>query len=337
MSDYEPDFEVIMRTDRFVDALALGARMSPVDPLSAMLGDWRDGVRSQPDSYVVTLEQASAALAAGQKPLRRSRFGLAVVGAAAAAVLALGGFGAVVYDAQPGDALYGLRSALFGETKATRDDQVTLAAQTELAQVQQLVQQGKWDEAQQRLVKLGPQVKSVDNPQSQQKLVDQYNTLAVKVIEKNPEATLPPAGEPAPVQPSSPLTLLAPPSVQVTTTTPSTSTSSDPNMLLSPSPPSSPVSESPSSPLPTPSGTPSPQPLPTPSPQPTPVEAPQPKPQEVPQPKLVEAPPPKQVEAPQPKSQEAPPPKPVEAPQPKPQEASPPQPKAPASTPARAP
>ncbi|MDT5013172.1 MAG: hypothetical protein QOH57_4789, partial [Mycobacterium sp.] len=256
MSDYDPDFDAILRTDRFVDALAGGARMSPVDPLSAMLGGWRDGVRSQPDSHVVTFEQAASALYATAKPLRRSRIGLAVVGGAAAAVLALGGFGAVVYDAQPGDALYGLRSSLFGDVKAVRDDQVTLAAQTELAQVQQLVQQGKWDEAQQKLVKLGPAVKSVDNPQNQQQLVNQYNALAVKVIEKNPEATVPPAGQSAPVQPSSPLTLLPPPSVAADT--PTTPTPPDTNMLLSPSP---------TGPLPTPTG-----PLPTPTgPPPTPT------------------------------------------------------------------
>ena len=214
MPDYDAESDAIVAAATASSRRwRLARRMSPVDPVGQpLLGDWRDGVRSQPDSYVVTLEQASAALVAAQKPLRRSRIGLAVVGAAAAAVLALGGFGAVVYDAQPGDSLYGLRSALFGESKATRDDRVTLAAQTEMAQVQQLVQQGKWDEAQQKLVKLGPQVKSVDNPQSQQKLVDQYNSLAVKVIEKNPEATPPPAGEPLPVPAvgPSPLTLLPP-------------------------------------------------------------------------------------------------------------------------------
>src|ERR1700758_5575723 len=98
MSDHDPGFDAIMRTDHFVDALASGARMSSVDPLSSMLGAWRDDAR-QPDTQVVTLAQASAALAAVQKPPRRNRFGLTVVGAAAAAVLCLGGFGAAVYAA----------------------------------------------------------------------------------------------------------------------------------------------------------------------------------------------------------------------------------------------
>src|SRR6201997_205604 len=220
MSDHDPGFDAIMRTDHFVDALASGARMSSVDPLSSMLGAWRDDVRGRPDSEVVTLAQASAALASVQKPPRRNRFGLTVVGAAAAAVLCLGGFGAVVYDAGPGDSLYGLRSMLFGESAKTRDDAVVLAAQTELAQVQQLVQQGKWDQAQERLVTRGPTVQSVNNVQSKQQLVETYNSLTAKVIQRNPEATPPPSGEPVPVNPSSPLTFLPVPAIAATTTTP---------------------------------------------------------------------------------------------------------------------
>ena len=72
---------------------------------------------------------------------------MAVLGSVAAAVLCLGGFGAVVAGAGPGDALYGLRTMLFGEQQVTRDDQVVLAAQTELAEVQQLIEQGQWDAA----------------------------------------------------------------------------------------------------------------------------------------------------------------------------------------------
>lgn len=221
MSDHDPGLDAIMRTDRFVDALASGARMSSVDPLSAMLGEWRDDVRRRPDARVVTMAQASAALARLQKPPPRNRFALTVVGGLAAAVLCLGGFGAVVLDARPGDALYGLRSTVFGERTETRNEAVTLAAQ-ELDQVQQLVNQGNWDEAQQKLVTLGPTVQSVSDEQSKQQLVEQYNSLTAKVIQRDPQAAPPPPGVPPPVNPSSPLTFLqVPVIVETTTTTPS--------------------------------------------------------------------------------------------------------------------
>ena len=235
MSDHDPGLDAVIRTDRFVDALAAGARMSSVDPLSAMLGDWRDDVRRRPDAPVVTMSQASVALARVQKPPRRNRFALTVIGGVAAAVLCLGGFGAVVLDAKPGDALYGLRSTLFGERTQTRNDAVTLAAQ-ELDQVQQLVNQGNWDEAQQKLVTLGPAVQNVSDAQSKQQLVEQYNSLTAKVIQRDPEATPPPTGVPPPVNPSSPLTFLQVPGVVATTTTtpsiPDLATTSEPTTSL---------------------------------------------------------------------------------------------------------
>ena len=75
--------------------------------------------------------------------------------------------------------------------------------------------------AQQRLVTLSTTVQSVDNTQNRQQLVEQYNTLTVKVIQQNPEATLPPPGEPMPPLPSSPLTFLPVPVIEATTTPPS--------------------------------------------------------------------------------------------------------------------
>src|ERR1700757_286490 len=228
-----------MRSDRYVDALASGARMSSVDPLSALLGAWRDEGRSKPDSEVLSLDEASAALGAGtQKPPRRSRFGLTVVGAVAAAMLCLGGFGAVVYDAGPGYALYGLRTMLFGDSAKTRTDAVALAAQTELAQVQQLVSQGKWDEAQQRLVTLAPTVQSVGDTDTPRQLVEQYNTLTVQGIERNPQATMPPAGEPLPAPSSGPLTFLTPPPIQEATSSTSHASTSSPSSTPTTTPPS---------------------------------------------------------------------------------------------------
>jgi len=255
----DPNLDAVMRTDRFIDTLASGARMSPVDPLSAMLGAWRDDVRVRPDSHVVTLAQASAALGKTQDPPRRHRFGLTVVGAVAAAMLCLGGFGAVVYGAGPGDALYGLRSMLFGESTKARNDAVALASQ-QLAQVRQLVQEGKWDEAQQQLVTASTAVQSVGDVAAQQQLVEQYNTLTVQVVQRNPEATLPPPGEPLPPLPSSPLTFLPVPVLpDVISTSVGTPTVSTPLPTVT-TPLPTPTGPLPTGPLPTVTG-----PLPTPT------------------------------------------------------------------------
>ena len=90
-----------------------------------------------------------------------------------------------------GDALYGVRTMLFGASKQVRDDQVGLAAKTELNQVQSLIAQGDWEQAQDRLVAVSTQVATIDDEQQKQELLDQFNDLSAKVVERDPQATAP--------------------------------------------------------------------------------------------------------------------------------------------------
>ena len=211
----EPSFDDIRRSDSFIDALAAGSPVTPQDQsdaeLAALLGGWRDEMRMPPATGLITEEQAVAALNAGlaEKPGRTvrerretrretagtsqpSRRGLSLVGAAAAAVLCIGGFGAVVAGAGPGDALYGLRSMLFGAPKEVRDDQVALAARTELRQVQELIAQGNWQQAQEKLVAVSTQVATIGDEQQKQDLLEEFNDLSAKVVERDPQATAAP-------------------------------------------------------------------------------------------------------------------------------------------------
>ena len=85
------------------------------------MAGWRDEVRTPPLMAPVTPRDAMVALTRAVEARKRTRMSMAVVGSVAAAVLCLGGFGAVVAGAGPGDALYGLRTMLFGEQQQTRD------------------------------------------------------------------------------------------------------------------------------------------------------------------------------------------------------------------------
>src|SRR5699024_10707926 len=98
----------------------------------ALMGRWRDELRSPPANEPVTEAQAAAALRAEPVWQRRTHRGLTVIGSAAAAVLALGGLGAVVAGSHPGRPLYPLRSMLFGEPKSVVDDRIVLTAKTEM-------------------------------------------------------------------------------------------------------------------------------------------------------------------------------------------------------------
>jgi len=203
----------IRRTDSFIDALAGGRPVAPHDAadaeLAALLGSWRDETRWPPATGLITESDAIAALNAGRAqrrsgsgrdrwdpdavtiPRRRPR-GLSVIGATAAAVLCIGGFGAVVAGAGPGDGLYGVRTMLFGTPKQVRDDQVGLAARTQMNQVQDLISRGDWQQAQNKLVEVSTQVASIGDQQQKQDLLEQFNDLSAKVVERDPAATAPP-------------------------------------------------------------------------------------------------------------------------------------------------
>ncbi|MFY9922320.1 MAG: anti-sigma-D factor RsdA [Mycobacterium sp.] len=201
----DPSLNAIARTDRYLDSLASEQPVYATDPADAELANlmagWRDEVR-RPPARVALQRDAEIVLQRALASRQRTRMSMAVVGSVAAALLCLGGFGAVVYGAGPGDALYGLRVAVFGEQRVTRDDQVTLAAQTEMQQVQQLIDQGNWDAASDKLQTVTSTVQTVEDPQRQQELQQQLNNLTVKVENRDPNATVP---ESAPLNPEVPV------------------------------------------------------------------------------------------------------------------------------------
>lgn len=238
----EPSLNEINRADQFFEALAAKQTAYPTDraeaELAFLFSGFRDDVRDAPLTATVTAADAVAALRAGQVGSRGPRRGFAIVGSVAAAMLCIGGFGTAVYGAGPGDSLYGMHTALFGQQEQTRDDQVSLAS-AQLQQVQQLIDQGQWEQAQDKLVQVSSAVQDVDRVESKQQLVEQWNALTYKVVEQNPAATLAP-GEPLPVLPSSPLTWLPVPVVEATTTESSATSATSTTSAATTTPTSSP-------------------------------------------------------------------------------------------------
>jgi len=198
----DPSLNEINRTDQLLDALANQQPVYATDPgeaeLAQLLAGWRDEVRTPPLMAPVTPRDATHALRRAVEARKRTRTSMAVVGSVAAAVLCVGGFGAVVAGAGPGDALYGLHTMLFGEQEKTRTDQVALASQ-QLAEVQQLIDEGQWDAAQDKLQTLTTTVATVNDVEQKQDLVTQWQELTVKVDAKDANATLPPGAPPPPM------------------------------------------------------------------------------------------------------------------------------------------
>jgi hypothetical protein len=259
----DPSLNEINRTDRFLDALAAEQQVYATDSreaeLAQLLAGWRDEVREPPLMAPVTPRDAAVALTRALESRKRTRTSTALVGSVAAAVLCLGGFGAVVAGAGPGDPLYGLHTMLFGEQKQTRSDQVTLASQ-QLAEVQQLIDQGQWAAAQDKLQTLTTTVATVNDVEQKQELVTQWQELTVKVDAKDASATLPPGAPPPPmpepvvVAPGSDTSTTA--SSETSSSTSSSETATSSSETTSATTTSSPTSSSPVPEPPPPSGTP---------------------------------------------------------------------------------
>lgn len=245
----DPSLNEINRTDRFIDALAAEQPVYSTDAgeaeLAGLLAGWRDEVRDAPLRTALTPRDAVIALDRAAASRHRRRLSFAVVGSIAAAVLCLGGFGAVIAGAGPGDPLYGLRTMLFGEQQQTREDPVMLASQ-QLAEVQQLIDEGRWDAAQEKLQTLTTTVATVNDVEQKQELVTQWQEMTVKVESQDAAATIPP-NVPPPVFPDVPVPAVVAPGSETTTST-TTSTSSSETTSSETTSPSDTTTTSPTSP-----------------------------------------------------------------------------------------
>lgn len=198
-SPEQPALDDVARTDLLLDALADRRHVDIGDPdndaLAALLEEWRDDLRWPPASALVSPEEAVEALRAGLADRARRRRGMAMIGAVAATLLTLSGFGAVVVEARPGDALYGLHAMFFGQWPV-KGESIELSAKADLAKVQQMIDQGQWAQAQDQLAEVSSSVESMDDGDSRHDLMNQVNLLNTRVESRNPNATLPPAAPP---------------------------------------------------------------------------------------------------------------------------------------------
>lgn len=210
----EPTLAALVGSDRFLDALAAGEPADLTDAgddaLAGLLEEWRDDLRWPPASALVADEEAVAALDLALAARRHPRRMMAMAGAVAAAVLGFGGFGAMVGMAHPGDPLYGIHIGLLGEPPSVHDDRIELSAKNELAEVQQMIAAGQWDQAQNRLAAVNDAIQSVNDSNRKQTLIDQVNELNVKVAARDPNATVAPGSLPDVGAPSASVVVPAP-------------------------------------------------------------------------------------------------------------------------------
>ena len=233
----QPALDELVRSDLLLDALAERQPVDIDDPnedaLAALLEDWRDDLRWPPASALVSPEEAVEALRTGLADRGRGRRGLATIGSVAATLLVLSGFGAMVVEARPGNALYGLHAMFFDQARVS-DNQIELSAKAELAKVQQMIDQGQWDQAHNQLAEVSSAVQSMNDGASRHDLMEQVNLLNTRVETRDPNATLaPPSAVPPAPQTKAPK---APAASTTPTVSPAPATTPPPpSQSLSPS------------------------------------------------------------------------------------------------------
>jgi Anti-sigma-D factor RsdA to sigma factor binding region len=203
----QPDPGAVARTERFIDALA---KRQPVEfsdvadqrdsgerALAGLLGDWRDELRVPARGGLCPEREALGALNRGLAARRRTRRNMALVGTVAATMLGIGGFVAMMGEAQPGDTLYGVHTKVFGEPASVHDERIALSAQTDLDLVEQMIALGQWDEAQDKLASVSDRVQTVKDSDRKQDLIERVNLLNAKVANRDPNATVVPSSLPS--------------------------------------------------------------------------------------------------------------------------------------------
>src|SRR6201996_9508762 len=202
----QPDPGAVARTERLIDALA---KREPTDVgdvadhggagdrvVAGLLEDWRDELRTPVPRGFCTERDAVAALDRGRVARRGIHRRMALVGALAATVLSVGGFVAMMGEAQPGDTLYGVHTRVLGEPASVHDERIARSAQDDLDSVEQMITLGQWDEAQDKLAAVSDRVQTVKDNDRKQDLVERVNRLNAKVANRDPNATLLPSPRP---------------------------------------------------------------------------------------------------------------------------------------------
>jgi len=195
------DLLAIRADDELLDALSSGRPVGPAythgfdarlddgynddQQVLAMLAGWRADVESERFPELVSVDEASQAIVAGQRAANRPRRRLMSVAAAAAvAVMALSGVAVAAGNAQPGDPLWGVSTVIDGNR--AKSVEAAYKVDLALAAAQQALAQGRVAEAQAKLASVAPELNQVRDPERKDELARKSDNLQ-QVAQETPE------------------------------------------------------------------------------------------------------------------------------------------------------
>ncbi|WP_232663814.1 anti-sigma-D factor RsdA [Pseudonocardia sp. TRM90224] len=191
--DEPVDLVAVQADDELINALGAGMAVSAPgfggydadDHVAAILAAWRAEVESEPLPELVDIDTAIATIQKAARPRSRGIRHLAPVAAAAAfVVLAMGGLSVGSYNAQPGDALWGVSKVLYSE----RADSVEAAArvQDRIDNAKKALLNGDPALAAQELAEAEEDLGAIRPEEGQEELSEVQDFLAAKADETEP-------------------------------------------------------------------------------------------------------------------------------------------------------
>ncbi|WP_280413693.1 anti-sigma-D factor RsdA [Nocardia carnea] len=228
------DISAVRRDDELIDAIARGGPIPTESTeelqLATLLADWRAEIVAPPlpdapdlDTVVAAVNQEIGARQARISAQSGGRLRLLrpIATTAAALALVFGGLSVFSYQAEPGDALWRVKEVVFSEQAQST---VVQYADDNLAAAQELLEEGKPEQAKARLEQASANATQVDDPAKRNELAARWRELVGQVGKVAPDIAAQleekaPALDPgAPVQPATPGDTTGRPGPTVTTT-----------------------------------------------------------------------------------------------------------------------
>ncbi|WP_419247966.1 anti-sigma-D factor RsdA [Rhodococcus erythropolis] len=202
------DLAAVRRDDALIESISSGGPVATDSTeqyeLALILSQWRDDVVATPMPEGPLLDDVIAAITAtpsgfSDRQRSRSRSRLRVVrpiaAAAAVAAVVFGGATAMAYDAQPGDALWGVKQVVFADEANSTVAKIDTTS--ELEKAERLLAAGDIPAAKMVLDNAAHRADAVKDSQDKTDLVERWGKLMTQVQETTSPAAPPPtSGQP---------------------------------------------------------------------------------------------------------------------------------------------
>ena len=217
LAEHDVNRFALNRDDALLDSLGRGDRPESDETLIALLANWRAEVSAAELPELPGDEEIEAVLApnvsplwsrrrfarsSGQHPSQRPALWQAVTGAAAVAVVIVGGLSIAAHSAMPGDPLWGVSKTMFSDRAGTVELVNDLSEYLTAADL--AAREGDTDEAERLLAEVSERLDEVSDASERVELMKRRDAIKRDLSRVTPSTVPSPAPAPAPAPSNAP-------------------------------------------------------------------------------------------------------------------------------------